>query len=134
MALRRWQVLPDEFIVLLGPCDDVVRGVGNYRQPTWRNFIRCDQACQAVLILRPPEDVSALAVDLYRHGDAEHKLVDDGGHEQDGHLRLTCCEGHLWSSRNNRLWQRLAEEDKGINVLLLVAIDNHYIPTFLQFQ
>ncbi len=134
MPLRRWQLLPDECILLLGPRDDVVRGVGNYRQPTWRKFIRCDQACQAVLILRPPEDVSALAVDLYRHGDAEHKLVDDGGHEQDGHLRLTCCEGHLWSSRNSRLWQRLAEGHKGIDELLHVAIDEHDVAALLQCQ
>src|SRR5258708_383910 len=87
-----------------------------------------------MLILRPPEDVAALAADLYRHDDAEHKLVDDGGHEQAGHLRLTCCEGPLYRFRNNRLWQRLAEGHKGIDELLHVAIDEHDVAALQQRQ
>src|SRR5216684_3194856 len=87
-----------------------------------------------MLILRPPEDVAALAADLYRHGDAEHKLVDDGGHEQAGHLWLTCCEGPLYRFRNNRLWQRLTEGHKGIDELLHVAIDEHDVAALQQRQ
>src|SRR5216684_953535 len=87
-----------------------------------------------MLILRPPEDVAALAADLYRHGDAEHKLVDDGGHEQAGHLRLTCPESHLYEFRDNRLWQRLAEGHKGIDELFHVAIDEHDVAALLQRQ
>ena len=132
MPLRQRQLLPDECILLFGPCDDVVRGVGNHREPAWRQFICCDQACYDVLILRPPEDIAALAADLYRHGDAEHKLVDDGGHEQAGHLWLTCCEGPLYRFRNNRLWQRLAEWHKGIDELLHVAIDEHDVAALQQ--
>src|SRR6266446_9460834 len=87
-----------------------------------------------MLILRPPEDIAALAADLYRHGDAEHKLVDDGGHEQAGHLRPTCCEGPLYRFRNNRLWQGFAEGHKGIDELLRVAIDEHDIAALQQRQ
>src|SRR5215470_8332186 len=87
-----------------------------------------------MLILRPPEDVAALAVDLYRHSDAIHKLVDDGGHEQAGHLRLTCCEGLLYRFQSNRLWQRLAEGHKGIDELLHVAIDEHDVAALQQRQ
>src|SRR5258708_26981627 len=87
-----------------------------------------------MLILRPPEDVAALAADLYRHDDAEHKLVDDGGHEQAGHLRLTRCEGPLYRFRNNRLWQGFAEGHKGIDELLQVAIDEHDVAALLECQ
>src|SRR5215813_10483684 len=125
MPLRRRQLLPDECILLFGPHDGAVRGVRYHRKPTWRQFICCDQACQGVLILRPAEDVAALAADLYRHSDAEHEMVDDGSHEQAGHLRLTCCEGPLYRFRRNRLWQRLAGRYEGIDELLHVAIDEH---------
>jgi hypothetical protein len=48
--------------------------------PTCRQFICRDQAFEGVLIGRPDEGVAALAIDLYGHDDAEHKLFNDGAH------------------------------------------------------
>jgi hypothetical protein len=43
MPLSRRQLLADECLRLLGPRDDVVRGVGDHRQPAWRQFICRDK-------------------------------------------------------------------------------------------
>ncbi len=104
MPLRRWELLPDECILLFGPCDDVVRGVANYCVPTWRQFICGGQTCEGMLTGRPGEGVAALAVDLHGDDDAEHELFGHGRHEQAGYLRLTCCESPLHRFRNSRLF------------------------------
>src|SRR5579883_1939823 len=87
-----------------------------------------------MLILRPADDVAGLAADLDRRRDAVHKLIDDGGHEQAGHLRFTCREGPLYWFRSNRPWQRLAEGHKGIDELLHIAIDEHDVAALLPRQ
>src|SRR5712675_1322170 len=134
MPLQRRQLLPDEPIFLFGLRDDMMRGVGDQRLPTGLQFICSDQAFEGVLIWRPAEHIAALTVDLYGHYDAENKLVDEGGHEQAGYLRLTCCDSSLDIFRNSRLWQGLAEGHPRIDELPHVAIDEHDVAALTQGQ
>src|SRR5260370_2072599 len=103
MRLRWWEFLADECILLVGPRDDVVRGVANYCVPTWRQFICGGHACKGVLTGRPGEGVAALALDLHGGGDGEKKLFVHGPHPQAGSLPLTCSQRPPHSSPNTLL-------------------------------
>ena len=79
LPLRRRQFLPGKSI--LGPRDDAVRSVGDHGMPTWWQLICGDYARKGARIGRSNEGVAALALDLYRHDDADQKLFDDRTHE-----------------------------------------------------
>jgi len=50
-----------------------------------------------VLIRGPEEGVAVLAIDLYRHDDAEQTLSANRGNEQAGYLRRARCDRSLYS-------------------------------------
>src|SRR6266446_10435364 len=102
--------------------------------PTWRQLICRHQALESVLIKRPRDGVTVLAVDLYGHDDAEHELMCHGAHEQAGDLWLTGCQSSLRRLRNGRLFQRRAERNRGIDELPHVAIDEHDVAALAQCQ
>jgi hypothetical protein len=83
--LRRWQLLSDEHILMVGSRDDVERGVRNNRLPTWRQLICGVQAWEGMLTRRPGEGVAILAGDLHGHDDGKHWLLDNGAHEHAGY-------------------------------------------------
>src|SRR5712671_4538617 len=87
-----------------------------------------------MLIGRPVEGVAILTVDLHGHDDGEHRLLDDGAHEQACYLRLTGCESPLHRLRNGRLWQGPAEGHPCIDELPHVAIDEHDVAALAQDQ
>src|SRR5260370_12120524 len=111
-----------------------MRGVGDHRVPSCRQFICRDQACEGELIWRSRDRVTSLAADLDGHDDARQTLGDEGGHEQVGALRLTCCEGPRYKFRNDRPWQGFAEAHPGIDELLHVAIDEYDVAALTQAE
>src|SRR5258707_1508618 len=132
MPLRGRQLLSNEYILLLGTGNDTVRSVGYTRLPTRRQLICGAQAPDGMLTGRSDEGIAVLALNLHRHDDGEHKLLNDGAHEKAGYFRLTCRESPLHSFRNRRPWQRLAERHPGIHELLHIAVDEHDVAALAQ--